>query len=158
MLVLFVAVVLYFVFVFHGAKLYAAGYQGIERFLLLEGGVVTTLFWLGQIVAGSVAPLCIMLWRPTATSRSWITVAAALVLVGGLAQIYVIVIGGQAFPLQIFPGKEVIESSFYDGVVSHYQPSLPELLLGLGGVAMALLIVMLAMKVLEFLPNFHSGR
>jgi molybdopterin-containing oxidoreductase family membrane subunit len=70
---------------------------------------------------------------------------------------YVIVSGGQAFPLQIFPGKEVIESSFFDGVVSHYQPSLPELLLGLGSVAMALLIVVLGMKVLEFVPDFRSG-
>jgi molybdopterin-containing oxidoreductase family membrane subunit len=157
MLLWFVAIVLYFVSLSHGAKLYAAGYQGVERFLLLEGGVMTSLFWLGQIAVGSLAPLWLMLWPPTATSRPWITAAAALVLLGGLSQIYVIVIGGQAFPLQIFPGKEVIESSFFDGVVSHYQPSLPELLLGLGGVAMALLLVVLGMKVLEFVPDFRSG-
>ena len=49
-----------------------------------------------------------------------------LVLIGGFAQVYVIIIGGQAFPLEIFPGKQIIESSFYDGVVNHYHPSLPE--------------------------------
>lgn len=157
MLALFIIVVLYFVVVFHGVKLYAAGYQGVERFLLLDGGIFPSLFWLGQIAAGSLVPLWLILGRATSTSRAGTAVAAALVLIGGLAQLYVIIIGGQAFPLQIFPGKEVIESSFYDGVVNHYYPSLPELLLGLGGVALALLIVVLSMKVLEFLPQARSG-
>ena len=157
MLVWFVVVVLYFVLVVHAVKLYASGYQGVERFLLLEGGVITTLFWLGQVAAGSLLPLFLMLWPGTARSRFWITLSAALVLLGGLVQIYVIVIGGQAYPLQIFPGREIIESSFYDGAISQYQPSLPELLLGLGGVAMALFIVVLSMKVLEFLPNTRSA-
>lgn len=157
MLAWFVGIVIYFVVVFHGVKLYASGYQGIERFLLLEGESITSLFWLGQIVAGSMVPLILMLWPPTSRSRSWIGAAAAMVLLGGFIQIYVIVIGGQAYPLQIFPGKEIIESSFYDGVVSHYRPSMPEVLLGLGGVATALLIVVLSMKVLEFLPNTQGA-
>jgi molybdopterin-containing oxidoreductase family membrane subunit len=45
MLALFVGVVLYFVIVFHAVKLYGAGYQGVERFLLVDGGVLTSLFW-----------------------------------------------------------------------------------------------------------------
>ena len=157
MLVGFVALVLCFDLVTHTIKLYASGYQGVERFLLLEGGVITTFFWLGQVAAGSLLPLFLLLWPGTARSRFWITLSAALVLLGGLAQIYVIVIGGQAYPLQIFPGMEIIESSFYDGAISRYQPSLPELLLGLGGVAMALFIVVLCMRVLEFLPNTRSA-
>ncbi|MDX1528473.1 MAG: NrfD/PsrC family molybdoenzyme membrane anchor subunit [Gammaproteobacteria bacterium] len=157
MLVGFVALVLCFDLVTHTIKLYASGYQGVERFLLLEGGVITTLFWLGQVAAGSLLPLFLLLWPGTARSRFWITLSAALVLLGGLAQIYVIVIGGQAYPLQIFPGMEIIESNFYDGAISRYQPSLPELLLGLGGVAMALFIVVLCMRVLEFLPNTRSA-
>lgn len=148
-----VGVVLYFVIVFHAVKLYAAGYQGIERYLLTDGGVVTQLFWWGQIVAGSVIPLGLLLWRPTAESRRWIAVAAGLVLIGGIVQLYVIIIGGQAYPLRIFPGKEIIESSFYDGAVSSYRPSLPEFLLALGGVAGALMIVVLSMRILEFLPR-----
>jgi len=39
----------------------------------------------------------------------------------------------------LFPGAEV-SSGFYDGVVGAYSPSLPEILLGIGGVAMALAI------------------
>lgn len=153
MLVVFVTIVLYFVVLFHGVKLYAAGYRGIERFLLVDGGNITHLFWWGQIAAGSLVPLWLMLWRRTRASRFWITVAASLVLIGGLVQVYVIIIGGQAYPLLIFPGKEIIESSFYDGVVNAYRPSLPETLLALGGVAAALLIVVLSMRVFEFLPQ-----
>jgi molybdopterin-containing oxidoreductase family membrane subunit len=69
-----------------------------------------------------------------------------------LAQLYVIIIGGQAFPLVLFPGAEV-SSSFYDGVVNSYAPSLPEVLLGVGGTAFSLAIVALAIKVLGFLPD-----
>ncbi|NIP45755.1 MAG: molybdopterin oxidoreductase [Gammaproteobacteria bacterium] len=153
LLAIFVIVVLYFVALFHGVKLYAAGYQGVERFLLVDGGMFPRLFWLGQIVAGSLVPLALIGLRATGRSRAAIALAAALVLVGGFIQMYVIIIGGQAYPLQIFPGKEIIESSFFDGVVHGYRASLPEILLGLGGVALSMLIVVLAMKVLQFLPQ-----
>ena len=78
--------------------------------------------------------------------------AAALVIVGGFCQMYVTIIGGQAYPLLLFPGMDV-SSSFFDGVVASYTPSLPEMLLGLGGVGLALLMVTLAVKVLPFLPD-----
>jgi molybdopterin-containing oxidoreductase family membrane subunit len=74
------------------------------------------------------------------------------VILGGLAQIYVIIIGGQAFPLVLFPGMEV-SSSFTDGVIASYTPSLPEFLLGFSGIGIALIIVTLALKVLQFAPN-----
>lgn len=158
LLAIFVVVVLYFVAVFCAVKLYAAEYQGVGRFLLADGGIFTILFWVAQIAAGSLAPLVLLLWRPPAMSRLWAGGASVLVLLGGFAQVYVIIIGGQAFPLEIFPGKEIIESSFYDGVVHHYQPSLPEWLLGLGGVAMALAMVVVAMRVLQFVPQTeHKG-
>jgi molybdopterin-containing oxidoreductase family membrane subunit len=75
-----------------------------------------------------------------------------LVVAGGFAQMYVTIIGGQAFPLIIFPGHEV-SSSFFDGVINTYAPSLPEWLLGFGGVAVVGLIVMVALKALGFLPE-----
>jgi len=153
LLVIFVLAVLFFVGVLHGAKLSAAQFQGIERFLLVDGGAITWLFWAGQIGAGSLLALCLLLWRRTAASRAWIATACMLVLLGGLVQIYVIIIGGQAYPLNIFPGKQIIESSFFDGVVAHYQPSVPEFLLAFGGLAMAVLMVVVAMKALQFLPN-----
>jgi Ni/Fe-hydrogenase subunit HybB-like protein len=156
MLAMFVTVVLYFVIVAHGVKLYAAGYQGVERFLLVDGGVLTSLFWVAQIAIGTLLPLWLLLWRPTATTRPRIAAAATFVLIGGIAQLYVIIIGGQAYPLEIFPGKEVVDSSFYDGLVAGYQPSLLEMWLAFGGVAMALLIVVLSLKVLQILPRIRT--
>ena len=72
-------------------------------------------------------------------------------IIGGFAQVYVIVIGGQAYPLNLFPGMEV-SSSFNDGAIANYAPSLPEIGLGLGGVALAGLIVLFGIKLLRFLP------
>ncbi len=150
---IFVIVVLYMVVVFHLSKLYITNQHGIENFILLDGGAVTLIFWLGQIVIGSLIPLAILYSPYTRHSRPWTAVGAALVLVGGLAQIYVIIIAAQAYPLEIFPGKIVVESSFFDGTIVGYHPGMPEVMLGIGGVALALLIVSLAMKILPFVPE-----
>jgi len=85
-------------------------------------------------------------------SRNALAGAASCVIVGGLAQLYVLIIGGQAFPQQIFPGKTV-SSRVFDGVVAGYAPSLPELALGAGGVALALALTVVALKLLPFLPR-----
>jgi len=148
----FVAAVLYFVVVQHLTNLYAAEHLGVERFILLEGGSITALFWVGQIALGGLLPLVLLFHPALNKSRSNIYAAAGLVILGGLAQIYVIIIGGQSYPLVLFPGMEV-KSSFFDGVVNSYLPSLPELILGIGGIAMAGLIIMIGMKVLRFLPD-----
>jgi len=79
-------------------------------------------------------------------------IAAPFFLIGGVAQMYFTIIGGQAYPLQLFPGMEV-SSSFQDGVVAHYWPSLPEVLLGLSGVSIAMLLTGIALKLLPFLPR-----
>lgn len=148
----FVAAVLYFVIAFHITNLYATEHHGVERFLLLDGGIYTQLFWIGQILIGSLLPLA-MIYHPTlGKSRAVIGWASVLVILGGLVQMYVILIGGQAYPLALFPGMEVT-SSFSDGVVNTYTPSLPEFLLGIGGFGIALLAVAVAVKVLGFLPE-----
>jgi Ni/Fe-hydrogenase subunit HybB-like protein len=152
----FVGAVMYFVLVYHLTNLYVTENHGVERFLLLDGGIYTQLFWWVQIGIGSIVPL-VMLYHPTVgKSRLWIGVASTLVIIGGLAQVYVIIIGGQAYPLQMFPDKIILESSFFDGVrgaYASYVPSMPEVLLGLGGVGIALIMVVFAIKVLRFLPE-----
>ena len=55
LLAIFALAVLYFTAVQHLTNLYASEHHGIERFLLLEGGIFTTVFWIGQILVGSVA-------------------------------------------------------------------------------------------------------
>ncbi len=150
----FVAVVLYFTVVQHLTNLYAAEHIGVERFILLDGGIYTALFWIVQVAAGGLLPIALLLRSPPSdrsTSSRRVALACALVIVGGFAQIYVIVIGGQAWPLNLFPGMEV-RSTFNDGVVASYTPSLPEIALGLGGVALTGLIVLFGLKILRFLP------
>ncbi|MGB7451494.1 MAG: NrfD/PsrC family molybdoenzyme membrane anchor subunit [Lysobacterales bacterium] len=147
----FAAAVLYFTAVQHLANLYAAEHIGVERFILMDGGIYTLLFWAGQVVVGGIIPM-ILVFRPaTAGLNRNAIMASVLVIIGGFAQVYVIVIGGQAYPLDMFPGMEV-SSSFYDGAVAGYTPSLPEIGLGLGGIALAGLIVLFGIKLLRFLP------
>ena len=148
----FIAVVLYFTTVQHLTNLYAAEHAAVERFILLDGGIYTVLFWAIQVVVGGLLPLVIV-FRATASQNTarQVALASVLVIIGGFAQVYVIVIGGQAWPLNMFPGKEV-SSGFFDGVIASYAPSLPEIGLGLGGVALAGLIVLFGIKLLRFLP------
>ncbi len=153
---LLVAVVLYFTAVQHLTNLYAAEHGGVERFLLLDGGVYTALFWLGQVVLGSLVPLVLVFVLRTGPALLRVGLASALVILGGFAQVYVIVIGGQAYPLTLFPGWQA-ESSFYDGAIATYAPSLPEFGLGLGGLALAGAIVLVGLKVLRFLPASLAG-
>ncbi len=148
----FVAAVLYFTVVFHLTNLYAAEHGDFERFILMDGGVYTFLFWVVQVLLGGVVPL-VLIYHPAFryNIRSLIA-ASSLVIIGGIAHIYGIVVGGQAFPLVLFPGKEV-SSSFNEGVVNSYSPSLPEILLGLGGVAVAVALFLFAIKMLRLVPE-----
>ena len=148
---LFIATVLYLVAAYHVTNLYFARQGAFERFILLDGGVYPWLFWGGYVLLGSVVPM-LLIWGPGGSSQRNILLASALVVGGGLVQLYVFIIGGQAFPLEIFPGFEVA-SSFADGQVAHYAPSLPEILLGIGGVAIAYLITLFGVRVLDFLPH-----
>ena len=149
---LFVLAILYFVALFHLTKLYGAKNHAFERFILLDGGIYTALFWWVQIGAGSLLPLLLVYGRRFEGSAGALLLACALVIIGAFAQLYVIIIGGQAFPLEMFPGYTV-ESSFQDGAIGSYSPSLYEILLGLGGVSAALLAALLALRVLPILPE-----
>ena len=152
---IFIAGAFYFVMVQHLTNLYATEHHGVEAFILRDGGTYTTLFWLGFVILGSLAPLALLFCRKTKNNRTAVALASALVILGGFALVYVIVIGGQAYPLELFPGYEVV-SSFEGGVNSApyaYSPSLWEILLGFMGVAMTLAITTVAFKALRFLPE-----
>lgn len=152
----FVASVLFLVLVYFLTKLYGAKNYDLVYFYLVDGGVYTFVFWIGWMLAGVLFPLGIIFHPVLGRSRAWIASACALVVLGGLAGMYVIIIGGQAYPMQLFPGKTILESGFYDGVggvAATYAPSLPEVLLGLGGTAVAMLITAVGVRVLQFLPE-----
>jgi Ni/Fe-hydrogenase subunit HybB-like protein len=150
LLSLFVLAVLYFVIVYHLTNLYFARQTAFERFILVDGGIFPVLFWGGYVLLGTVAPL-VLLYHPACANNSRsLLIACALVLVGAFANLYVFIIGGQAFPLELFPGYEV-SSSFFDGAIEYYRPSFPEIVLGLGGVGLAFAATVLGLRVLPFM-------
>ena len=150
---IFSVVVLYLVMVRHLTNLYAPAHQDLVRFLLLEGAPYPLLFWVGQIGIGTVAPIVIAFHRGFAASTRSLLLAAGLVVVGAFCQLYVLIIGGQAYPLTLSSQFEVIESSFFDGVVASYHPSGPEIMLGIGAVAVSILLFTLGLKIFRCLPD-----
>lgn len=150
--VYFIAAGLYFVLVYHLTNLYFTKHHDFERFILLEGGIHTGVFWLGQVLLGGIVPMALLLHPRIAQMPLRLVASAVLVVAGGLCQMYVTIVGGQAFPSVMFPGYQV-SSSFRDGEVAPYWPSSLEFLLGLGGVAVAGLIVLFALRLLALLPE-----
>jgi len=150
-----IALVLWLTATYHLTNLYFARQGGFERFILVDGGIYPLLFWAGYVVLGSVVPMA-LLWRRADPAPTAVLAAAALVVVGAFAQLYVFIIGGQAYPLDIFPGFEVT-STFRDGVVGAYQPSVWEVLLGLGGVAAACVITLIGVQAFDILPDERAA-
>jgi molybdopterin-containing oxidoreductase family membrane subunit len=143
--------VLFFVLAYHLTNLYATEHHGVEKFILASGSIYTIIFWVGQVLIGTVIPVALF-WSPKFTSWSSIVVGSLLIILGGFSMLYVVVVGGQAYPMELISGME-ITSSFGDGQIATYRPSMPELLLGLGGVAFAILATLFVVKILPFVPQ-----
>lgn len=148
----FIAAVFYFVMVYHLTNLYFAKQTAFEQFILLSGGIFPTLFWGGYVFLGTLVPLLILFVPDLARMRGSVFFAASFVLIGAFSLLYVFIIGGQVFPLDIFPGMEV-KSAFFDGQIDAYAPSLPEILLGLAGFGIAFTATVIGVRVLKFLPQ-----
>jgi molybdopterin-containing oxidoreductase family membrane subunit len=151
LMIIFIAANLYFVTVQHLTGLYAAEHSGVEAFILTSGNTFTWHFWILQIGVGALLPLAILARPAKSLGKTGVGLASMFVIIGGLAQIYVIIVGGQSYPLILFPGMEV-QSSFFDGSIPRYIVSLPEIGLGIGGIAIAAIMVIIGMKALRFLP------
>jgi molybdopterin-containing oxidoreductase family membrane subunit len=146
----FVLAVMYFVAIYHLGNLYLAENSGVENFILVDGGIYTQLFWYGQIILGGLVPLALLYSPATKGNRTMLGLASVLIIIGGLIQLYVIIVGGQAYPMELFPGKEILEG--YGGIAT-YTPTLMELMLGLGGIAITLIVITYLIKFLPFLPE-----
>lgn len=149
---IFIAAVFYFVAVYHLTNLYFAKQVAFERFILVDGGIFPLLFWGGWFLLGTVVPLLLIYVPSLAATRGSVMTASLLVIVGAICQLYVFIIGGQAFPLEIFPDM-IASSGFGDGKIEHYTPSLPEFLLGIGGIGIAFTMTAIGVRVLRFMPE-----
>jgi len=151
--IVFISAMLYFTAVQHLTNLYAAEHIEAERYILWSGSIFTWLFWIGHVFIGGLLPLFLLsISKSFGSSRAGLITASVLMLMGGVAHIYVIIVGGQSFPLSLFPGMDVT-SSFGDGHFANYVPSLPEFLLGFAGVSIAMFMTGFAIKLLPFLPS-----
>jgi Ni/Fe-hydrogenase subunit HybB-like protein len=151
---LFVAASLYFVAVQHMTGGYEARRGGFEAFLLLGrggGARYALLFWVGFVLLGSLVPM-VLLFRSQLARDRGVLAASALVVLGAFAWLFAFIVGGEAYPLELFPGA-VVSSTFGDGVVASYVPSLPELLLGVGGVGVAFLITAVGLRLFDMAPR-----
>ena len=142
---------LYMVATYHMTNLYFAHRIGFEYFILKDGGVYPALFWWGYVLLGNVLPL-VLIFMPGSGKSNTAMAASLAVVLGGFAFLYVFIIGGQAFPLDIFPGYQVT-STFGDGQIASYTPSIYEILLGFGGLAIAFIITTVSVRVLNFMPH-----
>jgi Ni/Fe-hydrogenase subunit HybB-like protein len=147
----FVIGALYMVATYHLTNLYFAHRTGFEHFILVDGGIYPNLFWWGYVVFGNLIPL-LLIYFPGLGKSTCVLIASLLVILGAFALLYVFIIGGQAYPLDIFPGFQV-SSTFGDGQIATYHPSIYEFLLGFGGLAIAFIITTVSVRVLNFMPN-----
>ena len=146
----FVAAALYFVAVYHLTNLYFAKQIAFERFILLVERRRLPGAVLGRLRRARQRRCR---WCCCSTRAAWRTQARCCwPLRAGdprrLRLLYVFIVGGQAFPLEIFPGYEVT-SSFDDGQVDATCRAGPKLLLGLGGLAAAFLMTLIGVRVLR---------
>ena len=148
----FVAAVFYFVATYHLTNIYFARQTAFEEFILLSGGIFPVLFWVGYVLVGTVLPLLLIYVPDLNRFRGSVFAASSLVIIGAFCLLYVFIIGGQAFPLEIFPGYDV-RSSFMDGAIDSYSPTLPEALLAFGGLGIAFTITIIGVRALRFLPQ-----
>ncbi len=151
MLGFFVIAVLLCIAFFYLAKFSSDQTNGYALFVMQQGGVYTVLFWGAQIGSYGVA-LALIFVPALRRNRPSLCIACLMIVTAALAHLYLIIIAGQAYPLNIFPGYQV-ESSFFDGVIANYRPSIWETGLGVGGLSFALLITLTAIRVLPILPE-----
>ena len=152
LLIYFIFTVLYITVLAHFTSLYITKNHDFEFFLLFSENIYTFLFWVGQIGLGTIIPLVILYNKKLSKSALGILLASILVILGGFIMLYIIIISGQAYPLDLFPGYNE-SSTFYDGAISAYTPSIYEVMLGLGGVGISAAIYIFAIMVLDFTPK-----
>ena len=153
LLIYFIFTVFYLTILTHLTSLYVTKNHGFEIFLLFSQNIYTFLFWFCQIIIGTFLPLGILYNKKLSKSSFGLLLASILVIFGGFTMLYIIIISAQAYPLDLFPGYSE-SSSFYDGSIATYTPSIYELMLGLGGVGISAAIYIFAIMVLDFTPRY----
>ncbi|MCP4188333.1 MAG: polysulfide reductase NrfD [Gammaproteobacteria bacterium] len=131
--------------IYHLANWFLFDAQSFEFFLLASDEVYPWLLWGVHLTLGCILPILLLHKHKT-------ILASLLVIIGGVAQFYALVIGGQSYPMPLLEGYAAT-STFSDGIIASYSPSHWELMLGSGGFAVALLITVFTMRLFRLLPS-----
>ncbi|MBX2835751.1 MAG: polysulfide reductase NrfD [Gammaproteobacteria bacterium] len=155
LLLWFLLALLYFSVVHHLTNLYAAEHRASERFTLTGG--LAGIFWLGHVVMGLLVPIGIIVLAAIKTAVHRLLAVSILALLGGGTLVYAIIIGSQSTPQRLFPGHIIVASEFGDAGFDVYSATIWEWGLGIAGVAVAILIYTLSMRVLASMPEQTSS-
>lgn len=137
--------------VYHLGNWFWLDSKSFEAFILTGDDIYPQLIWGLQLGLGTIVPLLLLRMGRVAVQKTNLILASVLFILGGIAQIYALVIGGQAYPMPLLEGYQV-ESPFY-GSIASYTPSHWEIMLGSGGFAIALLITIISLRLFRLLPE-----
>ena len=132
--------------IYHLSNWFLFDARPYESYLLSGDTVFPLLLWGVHLILGCIVPVWLL-----RSVYPKIILAGSLVIIGGLAQIYALVIGGQTFPMPLVEGYSAT-SSFFDGAIVSYSPSHWEWMLASGGFAIALLLIVLSLRLFRLLP------
>ncbi|MBF0584195.1 MAG: polysulfide reductase NrfD [Magnetococcales bacterium] len=149
-LIFFLLLVLYLLVVEKFTKFYSPASYDVEKWILT--GPYAWLYWGGVLFLGVLAPLMILFNSHFGNQLNGILLASALVVVGLFLFVSFVLLGGQSYPFNMFPGYEM-SSVFQDGMEGSYTPTLVELFLGLGGIGVSGLLYLLGIRFFRLLPQ-----
>ncbi len=149
-LIFFLLLVMYLLIVEKFTKFYSPAFLDVETWII--SGSYAFLYWVGVWMLGIIIPLMILNNHKLGNTVNGIFWASALVVLGAFLFVSYILLAGQSYPFNMFPGYEV-SSAFQDGMVATYSPSLVEFLLGFGGIALSAMIYLLGIRFLRLLPR-----
>jgi Ni/Fe-hydrogenase subunit HybB-like protein len=151
LLSIFLVVTFYVLLIENAHRIYLAADHEAGMFFLF-GGTHSLFFWIGLITVGCVIPAVILFIKRTGTSLRWTVFASILVVVGVLFERYLIVIPGLIHPPELFPGWEITDAVFLEGVAS-YSISYLEILQTLGVLGFIGFAFVVGLKVMPLAPN-----
>lgn len=134
--------------IYHLSNWFLFDARAFEHYLLTSDTVYPLLLWGVHLIIGCIVPMWLL---RSGSEPINLILSGLLVIIGGIAQFYSLIIGGQSFPMPLIDGYSAT-SSFFDGAIVSYSPSHWELMLGSGGFAIALLLIVFCLRLFRLLP------
>ena len=120
--------------------------EGLE---LITSGTLSFNFWIAELLLGAVAPMILLLTPYTRKNPFWRMVALGLVVIGVIIYRWDTNISGLLVVLSYLPGEPAV-------VYTSYNPSLVEIVTGLGIIAYGLLAFSLGVRYLRVVDHRYA--